>query len=45
MTVAIVDVTALKAIKNSVIGNRTAKAALGQDEVYVAKCVFLVAVL
>ncbi|KAI0362524.1 ARM repeat-containing protein [Trametes cingulata] len=39
MTVAIVSVPALKAIKNSVIGNRTAKAALGKDEAYVARLI------
>ncbi|KAI0636599.1 ARM repeat-containing protein [Trametes polyzona] len=39
MTVSLVDVPTLKAVKNSVIGNRTAKAALGRDEAYVAKLI------
>ncbi|KAI0373038.1 ARM repeat-containing protein [Pilatotrama ljubarskyi] len=39
MTVSIVSVPALKAIKNSVIGNRTAKATLARDEAYVARLI------
>ncbi|KAI0333622.1 ARM repeat-containing protein [Cubamyces sp. BRFM 1775] len=39
MTVVQVSVPALKAIKNSVIGNRTAKAALGRDEALVERII------
>ncbi|KAI0672837.1 ARM repeat-containing protein [Trametes maxima] len=39
MTVATVSLPVLKAIKNSVIGNRTAKTALGLDEVRVASLI------
>ncbi|KAI0780550.1 ARM repeat-containing protein [Trametes elegans] len=39
MTIATVNVSALKAIKNSVIGNRTAKAAWGRDEAFVGRLI------
>ncbi|KAI0822769.1 ARM repeat-containing protein [Trametes gibbosa] len=39
MTVEILNLSTLKAIKNSVIGNRIAKAMLGRDEAYVAKLI------
>ncbi|KAH9852704.1 ARM repeat-containing protein [Lenzites betulinus] len=39
MTVAILNLPTLKAIKNSVIGNRTAKTTLGREEKYVAQLI------
>ena len=34
-----IDVPTLKAVKNSVIGNRTAKGSYGRDEIFIARCV------
>ena len=41
MTVASMNAASLKAVKNSVIGNRTAKGAYGRDEAFVSKYVSL----
>ena len=39
MMLTTIDVPTLKAVKNSVIGNRTAKGNYGRDEAFVAKYV------
>ncbi|PIL24324.1 hypothetical protein GSI_14077 [Ganoderma sinense ZZ0214-1] len=39
MTIATMNVASLKVVKNSVIGNRTAKGAYGSDEAFVSKLV------
>ena len=39
MTIATMSIASLKAVKNSVIGNRTAKGAYGRDEAFVSKYV------
>ena len=39
MTIATMSVASLKVVKNSVIGNRTAKGAYGRDEAFVSKYV------
>ncbi|KAM5532328.1 hypothetical protein V8D89_014007 [Ganoderma adspersum] len=39
MTIATMNVASLKVVKNSVIGNRTAKGAYGRDEAFVSKLV------
>ena len=39
MTIPTISVASLKAVKNSVIGNRTAKGNYGRDEAFVAKYV------
>ncbi|TBU35602.1 ARM repeat-containing protein [Dichomitus squalens] len=39
MTIATINVASLKAIKNSVIGNRTSKGVYGRDETFVTKLV------
>ena len=39
MMLTTIDVPTLKAVKNSVIGNRTAKGAYGRDEAFVSKYV------
>ena len=41
MTIATMNVASLKVVKNSVIGNRTAKGAYGRDEAFVSKYVLL----
>ena len=43
MTVMTFNVASLKAVKNAVIGNRTAKGNYGRDEVFVSRCVQLTA--
>ena len=40
MMLTTIDVPTLKAVKNSVIGNRTAKGSYGRDEIFIARCVF-----
>lgn len=37
MTITTLNVPTLKAVKNAVIGNRTAKGSYGRDEVFVAR--------
>ena len=37
MTITTIDVPTLKAVKNSVIGNRTAKGSYGRDEVFISR--------
>ncbi|RPD80440.1 ARM repeat-containing protein [Lentinus tigrinus ALCF2SS1-7] len=39
MTVTTLNVATLKAVKNAVIGNRTAKGHYGRDEMFVSRCV------
>ena len=40
MTITTIDVPTLKAVKNSVIGNRTAKGSYGRDEVFISRCAY-----
>ena len=42
MTVSVFNLATLKQVKNSVIGNPTAKLALAQDDAFIRRCVFLV---